>query len=200
MGLDCCHVDEVIKSRILPAPVVQKVSKLYLDPRVSATMCTKTIFTRHIRTKVTFGSVGSGQPCSPRWVDRIQIRRIRIRIRPIERVRIQWIRWIGIPILPIEHALSDLIILTFTWVILSLCKAASATQVTNYGSCASNWLPCNAQSGLCSALYITCAEIEAKNALNIPIWLPVEPLLGQNTDNSQIMPIMAAGARIRVPM
>ena len=42
-------------------------------------MCTKMIFTRHIRTKVTFGSVVSGQPCSPRWVDRIQIRRIRIR-------------------------------------------------------------------------------------------------------------------------
>ena len=64
----------------------------------------KMIFTRHIRTKVTFGSVGSDQPCSPRRVDRIQIRRIRIWIRPIERVRIQWIRWIGIPILPIEHA------------------------------------------------------------------------------------------------
>ena len=64
-------------------------------PRVRTTMCTKMIFTRHIRAKVTFGSVGSGQPCSPRWVD----------FRPIERVRIQWTRWIGIPILPIEHAL-----------------------------------------------------------------------------------------------
>ena len=33
------------------------------------------------------GSVGFGQPCAPRWVGRI-----RIRIRPIERVRLQWIR------------------------------------------------------------------------------------------------------------
>ena len=89
---------------VLIACVVPKVNKLYLYPRVRTTMCTKMIFTRHIRTKVTFGSVGSGQPCSPRWVDQIQIRRIRIRIGPIERVRIQWIRWIGIPILPIEHA------------------------------------------------------------------------------------------------
>ena len=69
------------------------------------TMCTTMIFTRHIRTKVTFGSVGSGQPCSPRCVDRTQSRRIRIRIRPIKRVRIDWIRWIGIPILPIEQPL-----------------------------------------------------------------------------------------------
>ena len=38
---------------------------LYLHPRVRTTMCTKKIFTHHIRTKVTFGSVGSGQPCSP---------------------------------------------------------------------------------------------------------------------------------------
>ena len=102
---------------VLIACVVPKVNKLYLHPRVRTTMCTKMIFTRHIRTKVTFGSVGSGQPCSPRWVDRIQIRRIRIRIRPIERVRIQWIRWIGIPILPIEHALKlcHIIIINMRW-------------------------------------------------------------------------------------
>ena len=114
LDLDCCHVENGAHKApkrvnvVLIACVVQKVNKLYLHPRVRTTMCTKMIFTRHIRTKVTFGSVGSGQPCSPRWVDRIQIRRIRIRIRPIERVRIQWIRWIGIPILPIEHALTEL--------------------------------------------------------------------------------------------
>ena len=93
-------------------------------------MCTKTIFTRHIRTKVTFGSVGSGQPCSPRWVDRIQIRRIRIQIRPIERVRIQWIRWIGIPILPIEHAL------TYTGMPLYRAHSASlAMAITRAAFC-----------------------------------------------------------------
>ena len=108
LDLDCCHVENGAHKApkrvnvVLIACVVQKVNKLYLHLRVRTTMCTKMIFTRHIRTKVTFGS---GQPCSPRWVDRIQIRRIRVRIRPIERVRIQWIRWIGIPILPIEHAL-----------------------------------------------------------------------------------------------
>ena len=111
LDLDCCHVENGAHKApkrvnvVLIASVVQKVSKLYLHPRVRTTMCTKMIFTCHIRTKVTFGSVGSDQPCSPRRVDRIQIRRIRIWIRPIERVRIQWIRWIGIPILPIEHAL-----------------------------------------------------------------------------------------------
>ena len=91
---------------VLIASVVQRVNKLYLHTRVRITMCTKMIFIRHIRTKVTFGSVRSGQSCSPRWVDQIQMRRIRIQIRPIERVQIQWIQWIGIPILPNEHALS----------------------------------------------------------------------------------------------
>ena len=110
LDLDCCMLTSHPKrvSVVLIACVVQKVNKLNIHPRVRTTMCTKMIFTRHIRTKVTFGS---GQPCSPRWVDRIQIRRIRIRIRPIERVRIQWIRWIGIPVLPIEHALKKPIIM-----------------------------------------------------------------------------------------
>ena len=115
---DCCHVDEVIKWR---SQVTQKGERRthrarrrkrqqeYLDPRVCVPQCVqKMIFTRHIRTKVTFGSVGSGQPCSPRWVDRIQIQRIWVRVRPIERVRIQWIRFIWIPILPIEHAPSHI--------------------------------------------------------------------------------------------
>ena len=114
LDLDCCHVDNGAHKSpkrmnvVLIASVVQTVNKLYLHPCVLITMCTKMVFTtppyNDIRTKVTFGSDGSGQPCSPRWVDRIQIRRIRIQIRPIERVRIQWIQWIGIPILPNEHA------------------------------------------------------------------------------------------------
>ena len=112
LGLGCCHVDEVINWRSL---VTQKGESRTHHARrtksqqdasrttcVRTTMCTKMTITHHIRTKVTFGSVGSGQPCSPRWIDRIQIQRIQIRIRPIERVRIQWIR---IPIRPIEHAL-----------------------------------------------------------------------------------------------
>ena len=91
--LGCCHVDEV-KNGADRSPK-RGTSRTDRPRRTKSqqkstrrmTMSIKMIFTHHIRTKVTFGSDGSSQPCSRGRVARIQIRRIWIRIRPIDHCR-----------------------------------------------------------------------------------------------------------------
>ena len=91
--LGCCHVDEV-KNGADRSPK-KGISRTDRPRRTKSqqkstrrtTMSIKMIFTHHIRTKVTFGSDGSSQPCSRSRVARIQIRRIWIRIRPIDHCR-----------------------------------------------------------------------------------------------------------------